>query len=46
MSVTATIAVLLVALGAAAFLCCAWIGAQWRYRSESWAPDRFSGEDE
>jgi hypothetical protein len=46
LSLTATIAVLLVALGAVVFLGCAWLGAQWRYQSEGWALDIFGGEDE
>jgi hypothetical protein len=46
LSFTAVIVVVLVALGAAVFLGCAWVGAQWRYQSESWSPDAFGGEDE
>jgi hypothetical protein len=46
LSFTVVVVAVLVGICASAFLGCAWLGAQWRYQLDSWAPDMAGGEGE
>jgi hypothetical protein len=46
LSFTVVVVAILVSMGAVIFLWCAWLGAQWRYQLESWAPDTAGAEGE